>query len=455
MIDPVKLTEDFHSLAQKQFSPHTYSHWIKGLDISISQPQSSERTLIIHLLVEDTHTHLVIESRYLDTIKSIFSILLDGYNTLIEFNPIQGSLDINLTPIHTHPEGVARESDDLFFSDHYTFENFILGSSNQFAHAAAKAIAEDPGKCFNPLFIFGASGLGKTHLIRALGYEIRKKKPAALVRYITCDNFINDFTHLSRKNALHLFRKKYREDCEVLLLDDIQFLSGKEGIQEEFFYTFNALYESSKQIVITSDKVPKNLTGLETRIRTRFEWGLIADIQPPDLETRIEILKDKMNLFDLKLEQNVIHFLASHCTQNIRELEGVLNKLKAIKTLSHGKLDLESVRTQIKGHFEGEKNKVQTHHILQAVAHEFGCRVMELKSSIKARDIALPRHISMYLIRKYTEKSYPEIGEAVGGKDHATVMHGVRKINRLLYEDQNLRTQIELIEERIKSTASL
>ena len=237
-------------------------------------------------------------------------------------------------------------------------------------------------------------------------------------------------------------------------MDDIQFLSNKDSIQEEFFYTFNTLFEQTKQIILTSDKVPKNLVGLESRIRTRFEWGLVADIQPPDFDTRVEILTEKMKKSNFNLDKDVIHFLASHFVNNIREIEGILHKLQASQSFSNGDLNtlnLDNVKKILKPFLEGEKITIQAEQILKAVAQEFGCKVMELKSSIKARDITLPRHISMYLIRKYTEKSYPEIGCAVGGKDHATVMHGIRKIGRLLYEDQDIKQHIEQIEEKLRS----
>jgi chromosomal replication initiator protein len=448
MIDPTQFSAVFHKHAQKSFSPHIYGQWIKSLDVSLHPISNNSSQIDIKLWVSDVHTQQILETRFLKPIKDILSIILDGYKYNLLFLPLQGDLSLDFQSDDS-PQ-LAKDQNKFFFTSQFTFDTFVLGPSNQFAHAASKAISEDPGNCFNPLFIFGFSGLGKTHLIRAIGYAALQKNQGLNVNYSTCENFINDFNYFTRNNALEAFRKKYREDVDVFLLDDIQFLSKKEELQEEFFYTFNALFEQSKQIVITSDKVPKDLIGLESRIRTRFEWGLVADIQPPELNTRIEILKEKMKKLELDLDSKVLHYLASNFTRNIRELEGVLHKLKASKVLIKENLDLASVKKLIKPFMGEERLSFDPDQILKVVAQEFGCRVLELKSSIKARDVTLPRHISMYLIRKYTEKSYPEIGLAIGGKDHATVMHGVRKISRLLFEDQRLKKHIEHIEERLK-----
>lgn len=456
MIDQHKFVEDFHKLAQQTISTHIYSRWLKNIELRAISLPTQEKRAVIQILIEDSHAQEILQSRYLHKLTEVFLEILNGYQIELQFNPVQGSLGLDFAITHRHPKS-EQEQDRLFFTDQYSFENFVLGSSNQFAFAAAKAISEDPGKCFNPLFIFGASGLGKTHLIRAIGHSVLKKPAPLRVKYVTCENFINDFTYFLKSQQAELFRKKYRDNIDVLLMDDIQFLSNKDAIQEEFFYTFNALFEQTKQIVITSDKVPKNLTGLESRIRTRCEWGLVADIQPPDFDTRVEILTEKMKKLNFSLDKDVIHFLASHFTNNIREIEGILHKLQASQVFSSGELNnlkLDNVKKILKPFLEGEKVTIQAEQILKAVAQEFGCRVLELKSSIKARDITLPRHISMYLIRKYTEKSYPEIGTVIGGKDHATVMHGIRKIGKLLYEDPDVRHHIEKIEEKLKSLDS-
>ncbi len=443
MIETTKINQTFQAVAKKSFSLHCYTAWIQKLSLKAAfLSQENTEKLHITILADDDYILETINKNHINTIKKIIHTLVDPIPFFITLKTLQATLSLNdPNPSQTEPRSHKT----------YTFETFILGPSNQFAHAAAKAIVDEPGKSFNPLFFFGASGLGKTHLIRAIKHEVSQKYPERKTCYVPCEQFITDFTSFTSNERLFEFRKKYRDDIDIFLLDDVQFLSGKESIQEEFFFTFNMLYEQGKQIVVTSDKVPKDLTGLENRIRTRFEWGLIADIQPPDLETRIAILKTKVKLLNLTLSNEVINFLASHCTNNVREIEGALQKLKFASRLFQTPFTLESTKQLVKPFLKTEKVSYEIEQILNMVAKEYRCRVLELKSSIKARDISLPRHISMYLVRKFTDKSYPEIGFAFGGKDHTTVIHGVRKVSRLLSEDKKFRLQVEGIEQKLKN----
>ncbi|MGB7215388.1 MAG: chromosomal replication initiator protein DnaA, partial [Gammaproteobacteria bacterium] len=332
----------------------------------------------------------------------------------------------------------------------YTFETFVIGSSNRFAHAAAVAVAESPAKAYNPLFIYGSSGLGKTHLLHAIGHYVSQLGNARLVRYVSTEEFTNDFINSVRDDKTSAFQRRYR-DVDVLLIDDIQFLESRERTQEEFFHTFNALHNSSKQIVITSDRSPKQLSTLEERLRTRFEWGLLADIQPPDLETRIAILQKKQAQERLHVPTQVLEFIASRITMSIRELEGALLRVTAFASLNRSTVDLALAEEVLRDFIpDGSAPELTVEQIMEVVSEYFGVSVDDLRGQSRSRVLVTARQVAMYLCRELTDMSLPRIGQAFGGRDHTTVMHAERKIRQLMSERRTLFNQIAELTNRIK-----
>lgn len=325
----------------------------------------------------------------------------------------------------------------------YTFDSFVVGNSNRFAHAASLAVAEGPSKAYNPLFLYGGVGLGKTHLMHAIGHYALEQNPNISVVYVTSETFTNDLISAIGKKSMIDFRNKYR-NVDILLVDDIQFVAGKESTQEEFFHTFNALYEANRQIIISSDRPPKDIPTLEERLRSRFEWGLITDIQPPDLETRIAILRKKATIDDLVVSQDVLTFIATHIQSNIRELEGALVRATAFANLENKPLNPEVVAEALKDIIKTPAQKpITIESIQEVVADHFGIKVTEMKSKRRTRNITFPRQIAMYLTRELTDSSLPEIGTAFGGRDHTTVMHAYEKIQGELKLDPSLQSTVK------------
>ncbi len=320
------------------------------------------------------------------------------------------------------------------FNPRYTFETFVQGPSNQLASAASRSIAENPSGSFNPLFIYGGAGLGKTHLIQAIGHQLREKHPTMKVVYMSADSFVNELITGIRYDRMSQFRDRYRT-IDALLLDDIQFLAGKERTQEEFFHTFNALYEAQKQIVFTSDAPPRDIPTLEERLRSRFEWGLTADIQPPDLETKIAILRKKAEEKKLSLPDEVTMFIAERVRSNIRELEGHLNRVNAYASLSGHAITLDLTKEALRDLLAKENKPISAQEILRVVAGHYGIKVAEMKSKSNARPITYPRQIAMYLCKTLTDLSYPEIGKIFNNKHHSTVIYSVEKIEKLREDD--------------------
>jgi len=338
----------------------------------------------------------------------------------------------------------ARSIDSL--NQKYTFDRFVVGSANQFAHAACKAVADLPGGHYNPLFIYGGVGLGKTHLLHAIGLGILARQPQLQVIYVSAEKFMNELINALRYERMPDFRKKYRDRCDVLLIDDIQFLGGKERTQEEFFHTFNALHESQRQIVLTSDKLPKDIQGIEERLRSRFEWGLIADIQPPDLETRIAILKKKAEAQGLRCPDDVAMFLASSIKTNVRELEGSLIRINAFASLTGSGVTVELAREVLGNSIRDRELSCSIESIQKTVAEYYNLNISDLKSPRRVKSLSYPRQIAMYLCKKHVRSSFPEIGGKFGGKDHTTVMHACRKIEKLLETDNRLQGDIAHLE---------
>ena len=332
----------------------------------------------------------------------------------------------------------------------YTFDDFVSGAGNQFAHAAARAVAERPSKAYNPLFLYGGVGMGKTHLMQAIGHEIKKRQPEKSICYVSSERFTNDMINALRYSKMTGFRDKYRT-MDVLLMDDIQFLVNKERTQEEFFHTFNALHECMRQIVIASDRPPKELAEIEDRLRSRFEWGLIADIQPPDLETKVAILQKKAETDCVVLPTDVALFIASNIRSNVRELEGALIRLTAYASLAGRDLTLQTAQEVLKNLMESNVREISIESIQKAVSEQFALRLPEIKAKNNSRAIVYPRQIAMYLAKHLTDASLPEIGRQFGGKHHTTVLHSVEKIEELRKTDKDLNRMLNKLTESLSS----
>jgi len=352
---------------------------------------------------------------------------------------------------HRGPAHRPNEAERTRLNPKYSFDTFVAGSSNRFAHAAAVAVAEAPAKAYNPLFVYGDSGLGKTHLLHAIGHYARNLFPHVRVRYVNSEEFTNDFINSIRDDRTSNFQSRYR-DVDVLLIDDIQFLQGKVQTQEEFFHTFNALHNANKQVVITSDLPPKQLSGFEGRLRSRFEWGLITDVQPPDLETRIAILRKKAVQERMSAPDDVLEFIASKITTNIRELEGALIRVTAFASLNRQAVDLGLAEIVLKALIPNEQaSQITSATIMAQTAQYYALTIEDLCSSSRSRQLVTARQIAMYLCRELTELSLPKIGQQFGGRDHTTVMHADRKIRELMGERRAIYNQVTELTNRIRS----
>jgi chromosomal replication initiator protein len=428
----------------KVLTPQTFDTWIKPIQFL------ALKTNQIFLEVPNKFVKEWVEEKYLPMIQEAISSLT-GVKFQVEFkvnDKVQGEKTAGTTalavaaddppPREKHKQGEHASN----LNPKYTFATFVCGASNQFAHAASQAVASNPATNYNPLFIYGGVGLGKTHLLTAIGNHIHTKNRKARISYYTSEKFMNELINCLRYNKMEQFRNKFR-NMDVLLIDDVQFIAGKERTQEEFFHTFNSLYESHKQIVVTSDKFPKDIPGLEERLRSRFEWGLIADIQPPDIETKVAILKKKAELDNIHLMDDVALFLATSSTTNVRELEGMLIRLGAFSSLTGNEITLKMAREVLKDIIVDKTRELTIEIIQKHVADHFKIKVSELKSEKRLKALVVPRQIAIYLCRDLTKASYPEIGEKFGGKDHSTIIHSVKKIEGLLTQNLEMKGTIE------------
>ena len=350
----------------------------------------------------------------------------------------------------TLPRRVDRRSLALraMLNPRYTFSSFVVGASNQFAHAASRAVAAQPGHHYNPLFIYGGVGLGKTHLVNAIGHAVLERRPEARVAYLATDTFVNDLISSLRRDRMEEFKQRLR-GVDLLIVDDVQSLSGRERTQEEFFHTFNTLHAQHAQIVLTSDKVPKDISGLEERLRSRFEWGLIADLQPPDLETRVAILERKAELEGISISHEVALFLADQVASNVRELEGALTRLGAHASLHRHEITLEYAREALQSLRPARQSLVTYDAIVGAVCERFGLRPADLASRRRSRHVALPRQVAMYLCRRMLNASFPHLGELFQ-RDHSTVIHGVTTIEHRVKDDPSFLLTVEQLEDSIR-----
>ena len=424
-----KLWENFLNQIKEKTSFQIYESWFKPLRLIAVSPAA--------VSIEAPSVFFLdwVKTNYLDIIKEVLYSLTKEPVDII-FIAKQSAED------KKEVSGAAYATPKNINSK-YIFNNFVVGSSNQFAHAACLAVANHPGRTYNPLFVYGGVGLGKTHLLHAIVHHGMSKNIRAKICYLSAENFTNELINSIRFEKMINFRNKYR-NMDMLLLDDIQFIAGKERTQEEFFHTFNSLFELKKQIVVTSDKTPREIPELEDRLRSRFEWGLIADIQPPDAETKVAILKKKAVAEDIKLPNEVAFFLATNVKSNIRELEGLLNRLIAYSSLYGCDISLDFTKDVLKDVL-GVKKEATPEDVVKLVCKYCNAKVSDLKSKRKNNSVLIPRQIAMYTIRKVTNLSYPEIGRFFGGKDHSTVIHSIKKIESLLVKDQNIKKIIDSI----------
>jgi chromosomal replication initiator protein len=436
---------------RQSVSESTYDTWF-----AYAEPRSlSESTLVV--AVPNEFTRDWIESHFHGFVSGAAREAV-GRDIVVSFAiaehaPPQGPTEpAPPAPRVREHEPTFKEGPEVELNPKYTFDLFVIGSSNRFAHAAALAVAEAPAQAYNPLFIYGGTGLGKTHLLQAIGHYVRQHSRRLTMRYVTSETFMNDFIDSLRDKRIEGFKRRYR-NYDVLLIDDIQFFEGKERIQEEFFHTFNSLYEGGAQIIISSDRPPREIATLEERLRSRFEWGLLTDIQPPDLETRIAILRKKVNTERIAVtDPEVLTFIAGRVSSNIRELEGALTRVVAFSSLTDRSMTVELAEHVLKDVFpQGDAApEVTIPRIQEAVSERFGVTLEELVSPRRSQAVAYPRQVAMYLSRELTDSSLPKIGKEFGGRDHTTVIHATSKITRLIREDRSVYNLVQELTARIK-----
>lgn len=429
--------------AGKHVSPQHYATWFKPIKVTGGDEYTIELEVPNRFFLEWLKDH------YLPLIQDIISKntkkdFLLNWRISEDSGDSEAVAAINKESASTSkkkPSGTVTGS----LHPKYTFENFVVGKANEFAHAACSAISKNLGSKYNPLFIYGGVGLGKTHLLQAIGHKILTENPSANVYYYTSERFMNEFINYVSKHKMGEFRKKFR-NVDVLLIDDIQFWAGKERTQEEFFHTFNALYETRKQIVVTSDRFPKDIDGIEERLRSRFEWGLVADIQPPDTETKVAILKTKAESDGVTLPDDVILWLASVNSSNVRELEGYLNRIIAVASLTAQDITISMAKDALKNLTKDKSEKILSlEEIQKTVAQFYNIKQSDMKSKRRHQTIAMPRQVAMFVARKYGKFSFPEIGFSFGGKDHSTAIHACKKIEKHLEENPTLKNAVNKI----------
>ncbi len=394
---------------------------------------------VLHVSVPNEMFAEWLRSQYLPAIRSALSVTGVGATDIEFIPPAAPSVSVAAAPAEPPTPLNTR----------YTFDNFVVSSCNQFAHAASLAVSDQPGRAYNPLFLYGFTGLGKTHLMQAIGNRVMQSRPGTRLRYLSSEQFVNELINAIRFEETPEFRDRYRS-VDVLLVDDIQFLAGKEGTQEEFFHTFNTLYDSGRQIVITSDCPPRSIPALEERLRSRFEWGLLADIQPPDLETKVAILNKMAASRGWSVPSEVALFIAGNITSNIRELEGCLTTLMAASSVRRVAPDLSLARDVVRSLVPAEPEPVTLDTVLMVVSRHFNLKVADLKARTNAQRIAFPRQIAMYFCKKLARESLPTIGKVFGGKHHTTVLHAVQKIEEQRLRDPSFNKTLEQLEEQLR-----
>jgi len=432
-------------------SPQAYKSWIQPIKFI----DSSGSAFILEVPSE-FHKNEV-KNRYISLIRDVVAGLTnDSFDVELQVGSTASeTFKDQFTEIPASGPSIPKEivkspGFSTSLNARYTFNTFVCGTSNEFAYAASQAVAETPANRYNPLFIYGGTGLGKTHLMVAIGNQILSENPDANICYYTSETFMNEMINCIRHKKMEEFRSKFRK-TDLLLIDDIQFMAGREATEVEFFHTFNALYESHKQIVITSDKFPKDIPGLEERLRSRFEWGLIADIQPPDVETKVAILKKKAELNKIDLPDDVALLIGSSNASNIREIEGMLIRIGAYASLTKNKINLAMAKDILKDIIVDKSREISIESIQKQVADHFKLKVADLKSEKRYKNFVIPRQIAIYLSRELTKASFPEIGEKFGGKDHSTVIYAVKKMKTLMDSKPDILDSYEVIKRKLLS----
>lgn len=435
---PQTLWSQLQKKLQQQLAPEDYETWFRPLRAR----SDGDRRLVL----------VAPNERFLSTLEESYRADLDRAIAVMNQPDLEVTfvLDSREEAPGTDPHDLAPTSAvplaaSLAFNPKYLFENFVVGNSNQFAHAAARAVADRPSSSYNPLFLYGGVGLGKTHLLHAVGHQILAQHPHLRVLYLPAEQFVNELINSIRFDRMPAFRERYRT-IDALLIDDVQFIANKERTQEEFFHTFNTLYTSQKQIILSSDSSPKDIPTLEERLRSRFQWGLIADIQPPDLETKVAILRKKADFEGTDLPNDVAEFVAQQIKSNIRELEGMLNRVIAFSSLTGKPLSLELARETLRDILPHEGRKPTAAEITKSVARHYGLKVVEIKSKNNSKQISFPRQVAMYLCKRLTDLSYPEIGKQFNDKHHSTVMYSVDKIQQLRQDDGDFDRVLQNLE---------
>lgn len=436
--------ETVHRL-RESITPYDFNHWIQP--IQCERVDRTSRTIVLQ--VPDSSHGRWLEDNYLAQIHAILSKLEpEGFD--VRFMAA-GPAPIQATTAPPRPRVSDTAPSGHGLISRYTFDKFVDGPTNQFAATAARACAERPGKQYNPLLIYGGVGLGKTHLLHAVGHEVARARPGARIRYLTSESYVNELIGAIRNDEMHLFRRRYRDECDVLLIDDIQFIAGKDRTQEEFFHMFNTLHASHKQIVMTSDQLPRSIPAMEDRLRSRLEWGLITDIKPPGFETRVAIIKRKADEDGVFLPDDVAMVLARHVSRNVRELEGALLRLAASARIFGTQISIGMAREVLGDLVAGDVRRVGMDAIMKAVAGEFRISVSDLKGPRRHRNITVPRQVAMRLARDLTNASLPQIGQAFGGRDHSTVINALKRIDGLKSADPDLGHRIEKVRRQLMS----
>jgi len=435
----VNIGQEVLQLLKEEITEVQYNRYIKQLVYDTKKSTSD----IAIFYAPNTLVVNWIKSKYSDKIAHLFEVK-SGSKAIVKIT-LKNTVDRR-----TKKQKIEKKSHHSLLNPSHTFDNFMVGGSNQFAYAAVKSVSESAGKVYNPLFIYGGVGLGKTHLMQAAGNVFQNQGKNVI--YTTVEQFLNDFIRHVRNKTMPSFQEKYRK-CDVLLIDDIQFLSSKEGIQEEFFHTFEALKGAGKQIILTADKHPKKIGGLEARLQSRFEWGLVADIQPPELETKIAIIKKKCEINKVVLTDDIINYIATVIESNVREIEGILSKLHAYSQLMHIDIDLKFTKNVLKDQIQENKANLTLDTITKSVAKDLNIKPTEIRSKGRSKNIVYARRIAIYLCRELTQNTMPQLAIYFGMKDHTAISHTLKKINELMQNDEDFKVKIEELTNKITSTS--
>ncbi len=436
----MNIGQNILKMLKTEISENEYKRYIKQLKFCT---ENSKSDLAVFIAPNPLIANWI-KNRYSEKISHLFEIKT-GVKPQVKIT-LESKLKKASTTVQTIDTHVNEKVPQSILNPAHTFENFVTGSTNQFAYAAAKNVSEKPGITYNPLFIYGGVGLGKTHLMQAVGNNLQLQGKSII--YTSVEQFLNDFTRHMRNATMDRFKDKYRK-CDALLIDDIQFLSNKEATQEEFFHTFNTLRDENKQIIMTADKHPKQIAGLEERLKSRFEWGLVVDIQPPELETKIAIIKKKCEINRVSLSNEVINYIATIISNNAREIEGILSKLRAYAQLMHQDISIDFAKNVLKDQLTEKKDHITVDYILKVVSKELNVKPSEIKSKGRAKGIVYARRVAIYLSRELTPNSMPQLAQYYGLKDHTAVSHMMKKIQDLLKNDEDFKVKIEELKNKI------